>query len=220
MKLAIIFVGIGQWTEYTEPLIKSLLKYQSDAVLIGVDNGNMYTEKERNKYSKITWVSIEDESSENEGSPVSYSKALNSGLKLLEDNPVDWILLINNDVLCLGNSIPQLSDMKKDTIYGNKLHHQFKVFEHEIPFTDGWIIALPYNIFKVVGYFDENFVRACAEDADYCFRAGKQGFKVLESNLPFKHLGYHIRTKMDNYKEFRWKNIRYLMKKHNLKERI
>lgn len=181
-----------------------MVEHQPDARLILVDNGSQYPEE----FGDVEILKTEK--------ILDYSAAINVGFAALDDE--DWVLIINNDVVCKAPFFDQLKELKTDAIYGNKLHLDFKLFHHThlAPFTDGWIMAIPKEIIDAVGEFDTNFKIACAEDADYCFRAAKLGYKVKKSNLPFKHLRAKTRRGFDNFRQQRLDNIAYLVEKHQL----
>ena len=212
MKATVIFVGIGQWEEYTKPLLHSLFKHQWDSFIIGVDNGDKYSLAERIRFSNVWTVPNFD-------NVVSYASAMNAGLSAAKFRNSDWTIIINNDVLCTGEFISELEKLDTNTLYSNKLHTNFKKFKHPTPFVDGWLYAIPRKILNTVGKFDENFKIAGFEDADYCIRAWEKGFRVKQSNLPFVHLEEHIRTSFDNYKKHRLDNMTYLIEKHGLVRR-
>jgi GT2 family glycosyltransferase len=204
MKVAAIIIGVRQWKQYTLPMLKSMVKHQPDARIILVDNGNHYPEE----YTGVEIVKT--------NKILDYSAAINVGFCALDDE--EWVLIINNDVLCKAPYFDQLKKFRTDTIYGNSLHYDFRMFHHRhiAPFTDGWIITMPREIIDAVGDFDTNFKIACAEDADYCFRAAGLGYKVAQSDLPFKHLKAKTRRGFDNFKQQRLDNIAYLVDKHEL----
>lgn len=204
MKVAAIIIGVGQWRKYTKPMLKSMLKHQPDARILLVDNGNQYPEK----YDGIEILKTDE--------ILDYSAAINVGFNVLDDE--DWVLVINNDVICNAPYFDHLKKLKTNAVYGNKLHNDFKLFHHKhlAPFTDGWIMAMSKEVIDAVGMFDTNFKIACAEDADYCFRAAKLGYKVKKSNLPFKHRRAKTRRGFDNFRQQRLDNIAYLVEKHEL----
>jgi len=206
MKVAIIIVGIGQWEEYTRPLIDSIRKYEPNIYIIVVDNGNNYPVYYNNVHFIITKKIVH------------YSVAINLGKSLVSDN-ADWIIVINNDVVCKAPFIKILETMNTKILYGNDVHGmKHPKFKSPTIWLDGWLYAIPKEIFDAVGEWDENFHIAGFEDADYCFRTYKLGYKIKESKLPFKHLEYHIRKKVvPDYPKHRMHNMKYLVKKHGLK---
>jgi len=203
MKIVAIIIGIGEWKKYTAPLIISILKYQPDTRIVLVDNGNNYPEEFENVDIIKTYGILD------------YSAAINVGFAMLRDE--EWVLIINNDVLCTAPFFDYIKGLKTNVVYGNNLHQDFKLFHHTTPFTDGWIMAMSRELINSVGAFDTNFKIACAEDADYCFRAANLGYEVKKSSLPFKHLKAKTRRGFENFKQQRLDNIAYLVEKHRLK---
>lgn len=209
MRVSVIIVGIGQWKKYTRGLLHSILEHNKDLEVIIVDNGGHYTSQRvlysGPRFSNVRFVKIDE--------LVSYATAINAGLRVL-DNP-DWVIILNNDVLCTGTV--NLHDLRTDTLYGNRLHSWKVGFPNiDINWIDGWLYAIPYHIIKEVGEWDEKFKIAHAEDLDYCLMASKLGYKVGQSHLSFEHLGEHIRKTMPRFKEVRGENKKYLYEKHGL----
>jgi GT2 family glycosyltransferase len=210
MKVAIIIVGIGQWEEYTKPLIESIREYESNVSIVIVDNGGNY-DLDQLAYFPVRVYHLVTPL-------VSYASAINVGLDILVGDE-DWIIVMNNDVLCTGHFVEYLSKLDTDTLYGNNIHHKSRYFIPKAPWIDGWIYAIPNKIFTEVGDWDENFKRASFEDADYSYRAVELGYKIGKSDLPFKHLQESIRKTFDDFKQSRFDNIKYLMEKHGLKSK-
>lgn len=205
MKVVVIIVGIGQWEEYTKPLVLSIQKHEPTAGIIVVDNGNLLEKEMEN----IKWCTTDE--------IVSYAAAINVGTSAL-DGDEDWVIIINNDVICYKPFFKNLDSMRNNVLYGNKIHNkEHKHFTAPTNWIDGWLYAIPKQIFEKVGKWDEAFKIAGFEDADYCFRAHEMGYKIKSSRLSFKHLGYHIRKKMfPNYKRYKGNNMRYLKTKHGI----
>lgn len=212
MSTAIIIVGVGQWEEYTKPLVKSIKKYEPDVDVIVVDNGNRIPSEEK-IISNIDFVVMND--------VVNYATAINLGVQHFHVfGRHRWYLIMNNDVICDGPFVDYVNSLNSGTLYGNKVHNRnHKKFTSPTHFIDGWIYAIPRNAIDDVGYWDKEFKIAGFEDADYCIRAYKKGFNIVQSNLPFTHLEEHVRTTFDNYKKHRLDNMEYLITKHNLERK-
>lgn len=205
-KVAVIIVGVGQWEEYTKPLIQSIKKHEPGADVVVCDNGNKIPKVEKENIS-VDFVTPQE--------LVCYATAIN--MCVLSYVDFDWFIIMNNDVRCDGPFIDYVKTLRTDTIYGNKLHPKFhKKFTSTTQFIDGWIYAIPKQAINDVGLWDGNFKIAGFEDADYCIRADEVGYMVRKSKLPFTHLEEHIRTTFDSYKKHRLDNIEYLKKKHGL----
>jgi len=221
MNVGVIIVGIGQWEEYTKPLVLSIKEHEPNATQIIVNNGCRYTSSDiKNSLNVFTcnvWKGLDTIK------PVSYAEAINSGIKravnVFSYKTPDWIIITNNDVICNAPFIEYLESLDTNSLYGNKIHTSHKVFKSPTPWIDGWIYAIPYNILTHVGLWDKKFKIAGFEDADYCIRAYYKGFTTKKSNLPFTHLEEHIRKSFEDYAKYKRENIEYLIEKHGL-ERV
>ena len=207
MRVGIIIVGIGQWEEYTKPLVESIITNEPYSRIVVVDNGS---ERKYPHYSGIVSETIRVDKTLN------YASAINTGLYGVLDT--DWFIVLNNDVICYAPFIKYLENLQDNIIYGNDLHYSNKRFEPPCPWVDGWLYVIPKKIIKDVGKWDEKFKIAGFEDADYCFRAFNKGYGISISELPFTHLGEHIRKSFYNYNQIRSENIEYLIEKHGLRK--
>jgi GT2 family glycosyltransferase len=140
---------------------------------------------------------------------VCMSAAMNYGAKFARK--ADWLVFMNNDVICTGLFQYQLASLPQDTIYGVDMLDWWGR-----RWLDGWIMAIPRPVWEAVGLFDENFVYAGFEDADYCFRALEMGYKVEAHPLPFVHKELHSRFTMPGYMAQRERNIEYLCEKWDI----
>lgn len=208
MRIAVIIVGIGQWEEYTLPLIYSIRNYEQDVEIVFVDNGY------KSKYIEH-WERMYNFKTVHTEKITSYAEAINNGV-FVSDKDSDWNIILNNDVKCTGRFTEKLQKLSNNSLYGNDIHYSNKKFKSFAPWIDGWMYVIPDNVIRTVGDWDENFKIAGFEDADYCLRAYKLGFTTEKCNLPFVHLGEHIRRSMDNYNNIRKENMRYLVEKHGL----
>jgi len=200
MRVSVVTVGINQWKEFTSPLIKSIERYQSDVDVVLVDNG-----------SKEPYPSIAPYTLVRSDAVLSYAQAINLGLE--ETDVFDWVIIINNDVLCISPFRKKLEELDPNILYGNQLNHASK-FGH---YVEGWLFAIPFNVMSKVGLFDEKFQYAAFEDVDYSFRAKQAGLKVVKTELPFKHLKAATRFTRPEYREVYLENRRYLHKKHGFR---
>lgn len=224
MKTAIIIVTMDKWEEYVIPYIKSIRDFE-DSTIVVINNGmnrpipahllddfdNVIVGNAWKKYSPET--------------PVSYAEAINHGLWWISEiekstGRFDWIVISNDDVLLEGEFSKWLRGIDINRIYGDRLHYSSKYFDNKYPWVDGWIYYLHRTVIDNVGKFDENFEAAGFEDADYCWRAVEKGYHINKINLPFRHLKKHTRKEVEDYKNKRLKNMRYLIKKHGIPGRI
>ena len=203
-----IIVGVGQWEEYTKPLIDSIRRHEPSADIIVCDNGV--------KIPSVVKLNTDVEFVTTE--LVCYASAINMSVLTYID--FDWFVIMNNDVRCDNKYLEYVQTLYPKAIFGNKVHPRYhKKFISPTAFVDGWIYAVPRQAINDVGMWDSKFKIAGFEDADYCIRAHEAGYSIRKSNLPFTHLEEHVRTTFDNYKKHRLDNIEYLIKKHSLRRR-
>ena len=80
-------------------------------------------------------------------------------------------------------------------------------------FIRGSSMAIPIEIIKDIGFFDENF-KTYVEDVDYCIRVIKKGYKlIINPNAIFGHI---VSASADSYykNKFMARNYMLLLKKH------
>lgn len=194
MNVAVVIVGINQWDEYTKPLICDLDICGKGAKIIVVDNASEppYPHKDG-----VTIVRTER---------VCYSKAINTAV--WRAGRPDWILSMNNDVSCYAEFIPLLYSLEPNAVYSRQI-----ITEAGYTWFGNWIVAIPFNVWSVVGQFDESF-RVCGfEDCDYSMRAMEHGFPTKHADLPFIHHWGKTRWDIPGYPATREENIRYFASK-------
>lgn len=202
MIVGIIIVGVNGWEKYTLKLVNSIKQHEEsdDYRLVVFDNGSdppyPHFHIRNNELS-------------------CYAAAMNSGIGYLSFWNYDWVLILNNDVLCTGPFMEKINSMDPNHIYGNDLHRKER-FGHE--WLDGWLYLLPRQAIEAVGHWDENFQVAAFEDADFCLRAKQAGFLTKKSDLPFTHLETIGRDKLAEHRNYRFINLEYLLEKHDLEE--
>lgn len=209
MSVGIIICGTDRWEEDAIPLIKSILEYEPDVRIVTVMNtpppASFYDIDNSNVRAHFS-----DELT-------GYANAINIGLDHFHfTSMVEWVLVMNADVLCEGKFVEYVKTLEKDTIYGNKLHRANMDYAMPIDWIDGWIYAIPLTVdfFLEVSGFDDNFKVAGFEDADFCMRAFfNGGFGIGKSQLPFKHLENKVRQETPYYKAVRLENLEYLRSK-------
>lgn len=198
-ELTIVIVGIGQWQEYTRPLIESIQKHEPDVSILVVDNASPQPYPHGDGYEVLRL----DEK-------VSYAAAMNAGMNAA--NPSKYYMIINNDVICKAPFLGMVKAQPSDTIASNYLNERYGK-----RWVDGWHYCIPRRVWQKVGEFDENFKIAAFEDADFTFRAYAEGFKLVKASHPFKHLRAKTRHGQPNFLAQRLENLRYLIEKHDLK---
>ncbi|OGK39946.1 hypothetical protein A2954_03230 [Candidatus Roizmanbacteria bacterium RIFCSPLOWO2_01_FULL_37_12] len=147
---------------------------------------------------------------DNTKSKKGYAQGANEGIKKAVEDKCDLFIVANPDISLegiYGNDL--LSGGKKFDIWGLAMEQQGKIyFGGEIdpwlltgglitekPRTrfkkTGWIsgslMIIKRKVIEKIGYFSEDFFMYY-EDVDYCYRAGKAGFRIgIDSNFVYKH---------------------------------
>lgn len=188
----IVMVGMDQWEKFTLPAIQSFQRHEPQANIVVVDHG-------KRPYPGLDGVEIVRLEK-----PVCYAKALNIGISRKK---ADWYFITNNDVVCNGKFLPEALD--ESVIYADK------VYRHNgEAWFDNCFVLVSNKVWWEVGGFDEAFLMAAFEDADFSFRAQELGYRVAERKMPFTHYEGSTRTKMSGYSEIRNENFLYLTTKH------
>ena len=192
-KCAALIVGIDQWEKYTLPLIESIKQHEPDVEIVVVDNASV------TPYPLLgNVVRCENR--------ISYSAAINLAV---EQTDADWLLSMNNDVICNAPFMWMLDGLKTSSLYARQI-----IQEGRLTWWGNWIVLIHRTIWDKVGVFDPGFEMCGFEDADYAARAMKEDIPVEWLNLPFTHFWGKTRWCLPNYPEIRENNIRYFALKH------
>lgn len=197
MSVTLIAVGIDNWAVSSYPMIQSVKKHEPDADIVMVENavGSPYLDGLGATIKRLD-------------KRVCMSAAMNAGAQVVKS---DWLIFANNDIICTAPYIEKVEALNEGSIYGVDMLNWWGR-----SWLDGWVMAIPRGIWEKVGLFDENFLYAGFEDADYCFRVLAAGYGVEAIDLPFVHTELHSRFEMPNYMAQRERNIRYLAQKWNM----
>jgi len=200
--LSIIVAAHNQWDEFTEPMMRSLRKYNPETPVVIVDNGS----------SPAYPTELDSHTLVIRSNNNSLAQANNLGIV---HSPISkWYLTLNNDVIVSGNIEEHAAQFAEDTIYSNQIH----TWTHST-YAVGWCLALPRQALLDVGLYDENFIKLYYDEVDYCYRAEHYGYKIKQCYLPIMHLGKgggsrHFNDS-DNIAAI---NKRWFLTKHNLEK--
>jgi hypothetical protein len=197
--VSLITVGIGDWERWTLPLINSIRDHEPDVPIIVIANG-------AEPAYPFTYLARIIHTPR-----MSYPAAMNTGIIVAP--PSGYYIVINNDVLCTGSFTEKVIMQGQDVLAGNWLNEKFGR-----KWIDSWHWCIPVKVWQTIGQFDEEYEICGFEDADYCFRAEKEGFTIAQSHHPFIHLEGRIRFTLDGYGEQRRKNLNRLMDKFKLRK--
>jgi len=152
--------------------------------------------------------------------PFNYASQLNAGIRA---STAPIVVCMNDDVVVEGDWIPcierrlvgnygitgaePISAMHVD----GGGHHEPKDYDGEVLMVEGYLIAIRADVFRRIGYFDEN-LDVFFQDFDFCVRAWRAGIGVISCpNLPVRHLGGMTRQVVGRALEERcMANRRYL----------
>lgn len=195
MNVTPLIVGIDGWEEYTAPLLESIFEHEPDCDVVVIDNDSSPP------YPPLPYVVRTERTC--------YSAAINRAA--LEAPAADWLLVMNNDVLCDGPFIEQVAALDDNALYGMTLRRA-----RGVRYIDAWFVAIPRRIWDDVGEWDEGYVFASWDDIDYSYRARQAGYRLREVDLPFTHLETRQRVSLPGFKGTHKRNERYFMEKHGL----
>ena len=193
--VTIVIIGINGWKEYTKPAIDSILKYEPDDELIVIDNAS------DEPYPQEGYVMRTER--------MSYAEAINTAVYHTKG---DWILAMNNDVICNDHFAEQVQALDPLAIHGRQI-----ITEDGHVWLGNWIAAFTRKVFWELDGFDKNFAMCGFEDADLCVRAAKLGYPTRFADLPFFHLWGKTRWQLPKYPEVRQKNMDYFEQKHGFR---
>jgi len=171
-----------------------------------IDNGSPYEKtKELLTYyaTKPNFHLIRNK--ENKG----YGPALNQGLLWAYQNKHEYFICMNNDIMYAYDRwyeelIKRLDENSKRLV-GPRLikdNNWVLVDGKHTKYLEGWCLAFRSCFLEDVGFFDEDFVPAWAEDVDISWRAEKNGYELYEEpNVAVMHA--FGRTGYDGRLDFR-----------------
>lgn len=191
--IAVLIVGINQWEWYTLPLIESIRTYEPDVEIVCIDNAS------DKPYPALEYVVSLSQR-------LSYADAIN---RAAERTKADWLLSLNNDVICQGKFADIIRAQDKNTIYGQQI-----IEEGGHVWLGNWLALIPRDVWQRVGNFDGKFEMCGFEDADYCVRAAALGIATKPIDLPFHHYWGATRWDLPGYSAARERNMDYFEQKH------
>jgi glycosyltransferase involved in cell wall biosynthesis len=132
--------------------------------------------------------------------PLSVSASWNKGLSLLFDGtPNTHILVCNNDIELSSDTYSRLLADGGDFVTGVGVDDKGKLEVDALSTKAVDLTRTPHPhfscylisryVWETVGKFDEQFMGAYCEDADYHLRMHQKGIKACSLNIPFYHVG-------------------------------
>jgi GT2 family glycosyltransferase len=190
--------------DYTTPFLRSIRRREpkhNDIEIIIIDNGSRNPYPLGSDYKPIRF-----------NDPVCWAKMLNTGV---EASCGDWLMLLNDDVLCQGEFVDLIESIDKNSVVGPQMRHKNPSWGAgvQINYLYAWLLAMQRDVFDKIGGFDEWYKLAGVDDIDFCWRAEQKGFALSAVDLPFIHLEPHRREKWDGYVEQMKKSKEYFIRK-------
>ena len=221
-KYSVVIPTYNNCEKYLKPCIDSIIKYTemtSIELVISAngctDNTKAYTDYLLTVFPHITIIWNEK--------PLGFAKACNAGIEQSLRHNTKKIVLLNNDTLLLEQPKNQwlyrLDDYHADissvlTLPSKITNQKFAVF---------FCTMINKKVFETIGLLDESFETGGCEDIDFCFRADKNGFNLVDVGFKGDFPIYHAAegTVHDNSLVTDWKdkfhaNELLLAKKYNM----
>jgi len=179
-----IIIPVKNQKDITQTCLDSLSAYTKDYQLIIIDDGS-----DKETTSMLLQHIDENDNYIRNDKSVGWCKAINQGLKEVKG---DYVLFSNNDVVFTANWIDKmLNHFKRDKELGvlgpvtNKVegfqHIDYNKKDIDFQYTDVltfFNVMIKKEVIDKIGGLDERFGLGGQDDADYCIRARKEGFKV------------------------------------------
>jgi GT2 family glycosyltransferase len=179
------------------------------------DNTKAYTDYLLTVFPHITIIWNEK--------PLGFAKACNAGIEQSLRHNTKKIVLLNNDTLLLEQPKNQwlyrLDDYHADissvlTLPSKIINQKFAVF---------FCTMINKKVFETIGLLDESFETGGCEDIDFCFRADKNGFNLVDvgfkGDFPIYHAAegtVHNPELVSDWKDKFHENELKLAKKYNM----
>lgn len=194
MKVSALIIGIDGWDKYTYPLVKSITYYEPACDVIVIDNAS------QTPYPDLPFVYRTER--------LCYSAAINRAAAQAIYS--DWLVVLSNDVLCIGKFMGTLKAMPDNIVTGPQLE---KVYG--IPYIMGWCVIASARAWREIGGWDERFIVSSWEDVDFSLSAVERGFNLEQRPFPFIHLDQRQRFGLPEFQGTHEINKAKFIQKHS-----
>jgi len=172
--LSIIITVYTDFGDYATPLIESIREHEPDVEIIAVDNASTVPFPE----GDYTLIRLDKKHT--------WSHMLNVGARAAAN---DWLMMLNDDVMCDGKFLDIVDGFDKNALYGNVIHKKPPEWVgKEITYLYAWLLLMQKDIYNEVGGFDEGYIASGVDDIDFCWTAQQFGHPLKLAGLPFRHV--------------------------------
>ena len=211
---ALIVIPTLNCLEYTKMTLNSLSLSVPFGVMV-IDNGSVDGTREWLRANIKTPNFLLLETTKNLGASGSWNCGIRFGFEALR---VDYIFILNNDILLLPQTLDLMLEVLKKSDVGltsafnvsDKMPDEKEFFKLKIPDDKTLTEAPDFSCFAInrrvidkVGLFDEAFYPAYFEDNDYHYRMRLEGMKALKVHKAlYFHFGSRTRIMDKEFKEY------------------
>jgi len=174
MSVSVIITATNKFGDFATPFIDTIRKYERDVPILLIDNASP------EPYPDGDYKLIRNEQQN------SWAKMINQGVA---NTTTDWMLICNDDLLCLGEFVETIEGFDKNIMYGGKIFSKpARVWGRPVTWTYCWHFAIQRDVYNRVGGMDEGYINSGMEDIDFCWTLQQMGYGIEKSNLPLIHV--------------------------------
>ena len=216
-KYSVVIPTYNNCEKYLKPCIDSIIKYTEMTSIELVISANGCTDN-TDAYLLYLQTAIPNCKVVWNDYPLGFAKATNEGIKVAS---AEKIVLLNNDTVLLEQT-------KNRWLERLHTHNITSVLTQYSPITNQkfgvfFCTMIDKKVFDVIGLLDESFDIGGCEDIDFCYRADKAGFSLVDvgwkGDFPIYHAAegtVHDNSLVSNWNNVFFKNELKLAKKYNM----
>jgi len=185
MKYSVVIPTYNNCEKYLKPCIDSIVKYTEMTDIELVISANGCTDNTA-QYLAYLQTAIPNLRTVWNKDPIGYAKAINEGIKA---STCQKIVLLNNDTILLNQPknrwLEWLDQSDVNYILGQYspiTQRQFGIF---------FCVMIDLKVFTTIGLLNEDYETGGCEDIEFCFKAEKEGFTLIECSNNGTYPIYH-----------------------------
>ncbi len=185
MKYSVVIPTYNNCEKYLKPCIDSIVKYTEMTDIELVISANGCTDNTA-QYLAYLQTAIPNLRTVWNKDPIGYAKATNEGIKA---STCQKIVLLNNDTILLNQPknrwLEWLDQSDVNYILGQYspiTQRQFGIF---------FCVMIDLKVFTTIGLLNEDYETGGCEDIEFCFKAEKEGFTLIECSNNGTYPIYH-----------------------------